>query len=90
MTMTTPARKHVPVRTCVVCRDKAGKRQLTRVVRTEVGLQVDPSGKLNGRGAYLCDRESCWETAVKTEVLAKALRMPLTDEDRERLRRFRA
>lgn len=88
--MITPARKHVPVRTCAVCRDKAGKRQLTRVVRTEVGLQVDPSGKLNGRGAYLCDRESCWETAVKTEVLAKALRMPLTDEDRERLRRFRA
>lgn len=88
--MSTPARKHVPERTCVVCRDKAGKRQLTRIVRTEQGLQVDPTGKVNGRGAYLCDRESCWETAVKTEVLAKALRMPLTDDDRERLRRFRA
>jgi len=72
---------------CVVCRDKAGKRQLTRIVRTEQGLQIDPSGKMNGRGAYLCDRASCWETAVKTDLLAKALRMPLTDEDRERLRR---
>jgi predicted RNA-binding protein YlxR (DUF448 family) len=90
MSSPTPARKHVPVRMCVVCRDKAGKRTLTRVVRTEQGLQVDPGGKLNGRGAYLCDRESCWETAVKTDLLAKALRMPLTDEDRERLRRARA
>jgi hypothetical protein len=75
---------------CVVCRDKAGKRALTRVVRTEQGLQVDSSGKMNGRGAYLCDRETCWETAVKTDLLAKALRMPLTEEDRERLRRARA
>ncbi len=81
--------KHVPVRTCVVCRDKAGKRTLTRVVRTVNGLVVDPSGKLSGRGAYLCDRESCWETAVKTDILAKALRTPLTDDDRERLRSAR-
>jgi uncharacterized protein len=88
--MSTPTRKHVPVRMCVVCRDKAGKRALTRVVRTEQGLQVDSSGKMNGRGAYLCDRETCWETAVKTDLLAKALRMPLTEEDRERLRRARA
>ena len=88
--MSTPTRKHVPVRMCVACRDKAGKRALTRVVRTEQGLQVDGSGKLNGRGAYLCDRETCWETAVKTDLLAKALRMPLTEADRERLRRARA
>jgi hypothetical protein len=81
--------KHVPVRTCVVCRDQAGKRALTRVVRTGDGLVVDPSGKLSGRGAYLCDRESCWETAVKTDILAKALRTPLTDDDRERLRSAR-
>ena len=88
--MSTPTRKHVPVRMCVVCRDKAGKRTLTRVVRTEQGLEVDSTGKMNGRGAYLCDRETCWETAVKTDLLAKALRMPLTEEDRERLRRARA
>ena len=86
----TPTRKHVPVRMCIVCRDKAGKRTLTRIVRTEQGLQVDSSGKMNGRGAYLCDRETCWETAVKTDLLAKALRMPLTEEDRDRLRRARA
>lgn len=81
--------KHVPTRTCVVCRNKAGKRTLVRVVRTEQGLQVDPSGKLNGRGAYLCERESCWDTAVKTDLLGKALRMTLTEADRERLRQAR-
>ncbi len=88
--MSSPVLKRVPVRMCVVCRDKAGKRALTRIVRTETGLQVDPSGKLKGRGAYLCEREVCWETAVKTDLLAKALRMPLSEEDRERLRRARA
>lgn len=83
-------RKHVPVRTCVVCREKAGKRQLTRVVRTPDGVRVDPTGKLAGRGAYLCDQAGCWERAVTSDALAKALRAPLTLEDRERLRQFRS
>ncbi len=78
--------KKVPIRTCVVCRDKAGKRALIRIVRTEHGVVVDPTGKLNGRGAYLCERASCWERAVTTNVLNKALRTMLTAEDRERLR----
>jgi len=78
--------KHTPVRTCVVCREKDNKRTLTRVVRTEQGVQIDPSGKMNGRGAYLCDRESCWERAVSSDVLSRALRTTLTAEDRERLK----
>lgn len=86
----TLTRRHVPIRTCVVCREKAGKREFVRVVRTEQGVQVDPTGKMNGRGAYLCERESCWEAAVKTDILAKALRTSLTEADRERLRRARS
>jgi predicted RNA-binding protein YlxR (DUF448 family) len=87
----SPARhaKHVPIRTCVVCRQKAGKRQLTRVVRTPQGIQIDPTGKLAGRGAYLCDQESCWERAVNTDVLSNALKTSLTNEDRDRLRQAR-
>ncbi len=77
--------KHVPMRTCVVCRETANKRALIRVVRTENGVLIDPSGKLNGRGAYLCDRPNCWERAVKTDILSKALRTSITKEDRERL-----
>lgn len=79
-------RKHVPTRTCVVCRDKAGKRELVRLVRTENGVIVDPSGKLDGRGAYLCEQASCWQRALTTDVLDKALRVTLTTEDRERLK----
>lgn len=78
--------KRVPVRTCVVCKQKAGKRELIRLVRTPAGVQVDSSGKLNGRGAYLCDQRDCWERAVTTDILPKAFRAPLTNEDRDRLR----
>jgi uncharacterized protein len=83
---TAPNRKHVPLRSCVICREKDAKRTLFRVVRSEEGVSVDPSGKLNGRGAYLCERKLCWERAVSGDVLAKALRVTLTDTDRERLR----
>lgn len=83
--MQSQRRKHVPQRTCVICREKTDKRVLTRVVSTEDGLQIDLSGKMHGRGAYLCDKSLCWERAATTDVLAKALRMTLTDEDRKRL-----
>ncbi len=77
--------RHVPVRTCVVCRSSADKRSLTRVVRTEAGIFVDSSGKLNGRGAYLCANDNCWQRATSTSVLEKALRATMTEEDRHRL-----
>ncbi len=78
-------RQHIPQRTCVVCRTKADKRALTRIVHTAGSLQIDLGGKLQGRGAYLCDNVSCWERALKTEVLNKALKTKLTGADRERL-----
>ena len=79
-------RRHIPQRTCVVCRSTADKRTLTRLVRTPDGVQIDPTGKQNGRGAYLCDQRACWERALETDVLAKALRTTLTEADRERIR----
>lgn len=81
--------KHVPQRTCVGCRETLAKRTLIRVVRTPEGLRVDPTGKLAGRGAYLHDRLSCWERGLKG-ALAHALKVELTDPDRETLRAFMA
>lgn len=82
--------RHAPQRTCVVCRSTADKRALTRLVRTaDDGVQVDPGGKRNGRGAYLCDQPACWDKALAGDVLAKALRTTLTDADRERLQAAR-
>lgn len=82
--------KHVPIRTCVICREQAGKRELVRVVRAADGVYIDASGKRAGRGAYLCDKPGCWESAAAGEALAKALRTPLNPEDRERIRKFKA
>ncbi|XWX05322.1 YlxR family protein [Aggregatilineales bacterium SYSU G02658] len=78
--------KHTPIRTCVVCREKSGKRTLTRVVYSETGLVIDLTGKAHGRGAYLCDNPDCWQRAATTDVLAHALRVRLTADDRERIR----
>lgn len=78
--------KHIPQRTCIVCRETSAKRTLTRLVRTaDEGVQVDPSGKKSGRGAYLCDKPVCWQRAVASNVLATALKTTLTDEDRVRI-----
>jgi uncharacterized protein len=78
--------KHVPLRTCVVCRQSSAKRALTRLVRTpDEGVQIDLTGKRNGRGAYLCDQASCWQRALESDVLEKALKAALTDDDRQRL-----
>lgn len=78
--------KHVPQRTCVICRQKVDKRQLTRLVNTPEGVYVDSSGKRDGRGAYVCDKPDCRQRALSTDVLNKALRTVLSDEDRQRLR----
>lgn len=81
--------KHVPQRTCVGCRETLAKRTLIRVVRTPEGVKVDPTGKLAGRGAYLHDSKSCWERGLKG-ALAHALKVELTEQDRQALRAFLA
>ena len=79
--------KHVPQRTCVGCREVLPKRKMVRIVRTADGVQIDPTGKLAGRGAYLHDRRECWERAIKG-ALAHALKTTLTQADRARLEEF--
>jgi predicted RNA-binding protein YlxR (DUF448 family) len=79
--------KHIPQRTCVGCREVLSKRQLIRVVRTEEGLRVDPTGKRAGRGAYLHDRPSCWVRGLKG-ALAHALKTEIKPDDRARLEEF--
>lgn len=82
-----PQVRRVPQRTCIVCGMTSAKRTLTRLVRTaEEGVEIDPTGKREGRGAYLCDNPQCWEIALKGSVLSKALRTSLKDRDLARLR----
>src|SRR5512138_3434193 len=79
--------KHVPQRTCVGCREVLPKRKMIRLVRTSEGAQVDPTGKLAGRGAYLHDRHECWDRALKG-ALGHALKTTLTMDDRARLEEY--
>jgi predicted RNA-binding protein YlxR (DUF448 family) len=65
------------------------KRTLTRVVRQPGGVFIDLSGKMNGRGAYVHDRKSCWERSLKG-ALASALKVSLTTDDRQRLENYMA
>lgn len=81
-----PRPKHVPQRTCVACRQTTAKRQLVRIVRTPQGkVEVDPTGKKSGRGAYLCQQISCWELALTKGRLDYALKVRLSAEEKTAL-----
>ena len=77
-------KKRVPLRTCVGCREVLDKRSLVRIVRRPGEVCVDLTGKLAGRGAYIHDKQSCWERALKGS-LARALKTELTEADRDEL-----
>ncbi len=82
-------RKHIPQRTCVGCGQVQGKREMVRVVRTSEGrVEVDLTGKRNGRGAYLHKARSCWDAAIMGGRLAHALKVVLLDPDRQALEAF--
>jgi uncharacterized protein len=77
--------KHVPQRTCIACRQVAGKRAFVRVVRTAQGVEIDPTGKKAGRGAYLHPTQQCWQAVLTGNRLAQALRTTLSAEDKAKL-----
>lgn len=70
--------KKIPMRTCVVTKEKCEKRDLLRIVRTPEGeVIVDPTGKGNGRGAYLKRREDVIKQALETKILERILEVPV-------------
>ena len=78
--------KKIPMRMCVACREMRPKKELLRIVRTTDGtVEVDRTGKKNGRGAYLCAREECLNKALKIRALNRALDVTLDPETTARL-----
>ena len=58
--------KKIPMRMCVTCRERFPKKELTRIVATPDGeVKVDPTGRMPGRGAYVCSNPDCLEKAIK-------------------------
>lgn len=80
-------KKHIPQRTCVGCRTVEPKQAMTRIVRTQDGVQIDPSGKLAGRGAYLHNKRSCWQKGLQG-ALGRALKTNISAEEKQKLRDY--
>lgn len=83
-----PKIKKVPQRICVGCQQIKEKKELIRIVRTpDQMVKLDPTGKLSGRGAYLCRDTKCLEAALAGKRLQRALRLELPQDVVENLKR---
>jgi uncharacterized protein len=81
------AEKKQPVRTCVACRSSGGKKGFVRLVKTPDGaVEIDPTGKRAGRGAYICPTRECLAVAVKKKSIERGLRTEVPRELMEKLK----
>ena len=74
--------KKIPQRTCVMCREKTDKRDLLRIIRTPEGnIEFDPTGKKNGRGAYICRKTECVDSIKNIKKIRYALDTDASEEN---------
>lgn len=73
--------KKKPARLCVACREMREKNELIRVTKSKEGaISLDPTGKLPGRGAYICKSAECFGKAKKSRALERAFSAKIPDE----------
>ncbi len=73
--------KQIPLRQCTGCRQMMPKNELVRVIRTPEGeVKLDKTGKMNGRGAYMCSNINCFNQAVKSKGLSRALKIDIPED----------
>ena len=73
--------RKIPLRKCLATGEQLPKQQLIRVVRNKEGeVFVDPTGKMNGRGAYLKCSHVAFEKAKQKKLLARALQVEIPEE----------
>jgi len=79
--------RKIPMRSCVVTREKLPKLELLRIVKTTDGnIVVDISGKINGRGAYIKRDIEVLDKAIKSKILERELETTISDEVYEEIR----
>lgn len=79
-------KKKIPLRKCIACNENRPKKELIRVVKNKDGIvQVDLTGKMNGRGAYICPNKECFDKVKKSKKLDKALEIEIPDEIYDKL-----
>ncbi len=75
-----------PERMCVGCQQMKLKKELIRVVKPKEGdISIDPTGKMAGRGAYICNDSQCFSTAYKSKRLEKSLKASIPKEIYEQI-----
>ena len=78
--------RKIPLRKSVVSGEIIDKRDLLRIVKTKDGeIFIDPTGKKNGRGAYLCKSKECMEKALKNNSLERSFHVAIPDEIKSEL-----
>ena len=78
--------KKIPMRRCVGCMESKPKKELIRVVSNKEGeLALDPTGKANGRGVYLCFKSDCLTKAMKKNSISRSLGREVSKADSERI-----
>lgn len=81
--------RKVPMRTCIVTKEKLEKKDLLRIVKNKDGeVFVDETGKANGRGAYIKKTIDTLEKAIKTKILERNLETTISDEVYEEIRKI--
>lgn len=79
--------RKIPMRSCVVTREKYPKSDLLRIVRTPDGeIKIDETGKMNGKGAYINKNIEVLEKAIKTKAIERALEVKIPDDIYEEIR----
>ena len=73
--------KKIPMRTCIACKECKPKKELIRIVKTDEGVKFDKTGKLNGRGAYICNDSKCRELLFKNKLLNKTFKCNVSSDE---------
>ena len=75
------AQRKIPMRKCLVSNEMFPKKELVRIVKTkENEIFIDPTGRQNGRGAYIGLRRELAQTAKQKRIFDKAFSMKVSDE----------
>ena len=80
--------KKIPLRKCTGCGEMKPKKELVRVIKTvDEQILMDLTGKMNGRGAYVCRDEECLKRAIKTKAIERSLGISVSEEVYEQLKK---
>ena len=77
--------KKIPMRKCTGCNEMKEKKAMMRVLKCDEGIELDTTGKKNGRGAYLCKSADCLKMAVKNKGVERSLKVQIPKEVYEAL-----